>query len=107
MEMLLYLPIEEQAEFADDKTRYFVDDVNFVKHMLYKSQNTNWDDPRNDEERAWTSSQLGNIALLATMGPEEYREAWMVEHKRFVDLKLIEFRKKGCVPTETPRSPPR
>jgi hypothetical protein len=107
MEMMLFLPLEEQKTFADERFKHFINNMHFAKHQLEKAQNSNLDDPRSDEEGSWTSQELGNLAIMVEDGPIELREDWKRCYDKFVEYKKSDFKKSGGVPTASVPELPR
>lgn len=94
-QMLLFLPIEEQAEFADETCIHFSANDDYCRHALLRAQAYGGDDVRTEEEGDWVSQQLGNLAYMTLYGPERYRAQWRECHERFVFEKTVRFNRDG------------
>jgi hypothetical protein len=59
------LPIEEQAKYADDIPKFYINNDDFHRNQL------SFDKRRNYE--IWDDIAIGNLAYLSLNAPEEYR----------------------------------
>jgi hypothetical protein len=93
MEMLLFLPAEEQAQFADDEFKHFSQSSLFNEKQLFYAMNT-MPDKRLEDPDSWTSGKLGNLAYMSIHAPEQYKSAWRRELMNFIEDKKIQSRDK-------------
>lgn len=105
MNMMLMLPHEQLAKYADAQTRHFVDNTAYVEQMLYRAQNYR-DDPRKEDPTEWELTRLANWCYLELNGAEEYKEKWKVAIDRFIQDKKIRAREYFKHPELFPSPPP-
>ncbi|KAG5187459.1 hypothetical protein JKP88DRAFT_243964 [Tribonema minus] len=109
MELMLVLPVEEQARFADRSWCQYANSDIFNLQRLTRFEDNMFDDPRDDEVQMLKVSTLGNLAYMSLHAPEQFRSRWKDLLARYLDLHRFKNRAviRGGVPIAPPPSPPR
>jgi hypothetical protein len=88
MNMLLLLPPEEQANFAEGEWIHFHENNTFNEAKLYVCE-AQRPDKRLEDPMSWTTQSLGNMAYMSLNAPEKYQPRWKLALQRFLEDKLI------------------